>query len=127
MTDQLLGMPQDKAKATHRRLKTGCILEAALQVIGGRWKVVIIHHLLEGKLRFGELRRAMPQCTQRILTLQLRELERDEVVRRTVYAEVPPRVEYELTSFGRSLKPVLERLSEWGERYRKRLRGEPAL
>ena len=103
------------------------MLEAALQVIGGKWKVVIIHYLLERKHRYGELRRAVPNCTQRILTLQLRELERDELVKRTVYAEVPPRVEYELTAFGRSLKPVLERLGEWGERYRKRLPGEPTL
>jgi DNA-binding HxlR family transcriptional regulator len=85
-----------------------------LQVIGGRWKVVIIHYLLPGKLRFGELRRAMPSCTQRIMTLHLRELERDGLVKRTVYAEVPPRVEYELTAFGRSLEPVLKQLGEWG-------------
>lgn len=97
-----------------RQVKSGCTLEAALHVIGGRWKAVIIHFLLPGKQRYGELRRAMPSCTQRIMTLQLRELERDGLVKRTVYAEVPPRVEYELTAFGRSLGPVLKRLGDWG-------------
>ena len=127
MATQIGKAHRGKEEPIRSRLKSGCILEAALQVIGGRWKVVIIHYLLERKLRYGELRRAVPACTQRVLTLQLRELERDELVKRTVYAEVPPRVEYELTAFGRSLKPVLERLGEWGERYRKRLPGEPAL
>ena len=103
-----------KADSTRHQVKTGCVLEAALQVIGGKWKVVILHYLLPGKQRFGELRRAMPNCTQRIMTLQLRELERDGLVKRTVFAEVPPRVEYEVTAFGRSLEPVLKRLGEWG-------------
>lgn len=107
-----------KTKAAHREVKSGCTLEASLQLIGGRWKAVVIHHLLDGKRRFGELRRLLPRCTQRMLTLQLRELERDGLVKRTVYTEVPPRVEYELTDFGRSLRPVLESLYEWGERYR---------
>ena len=101
--------------ATHHQVKSGCTLEAALQVIGGRWKAVIIHFLLPGKQRFGELRRSLPNCTQRILTLQLRELERDGLVKRTAYAEVPPRVEYELTPFGQSLEPVLERMGKWGK------------
>ena len=101
--------------------RTGCAVEASLAVIGGRWKGVILHWLQDGTHRFGELRRRMPSCTPRMLTLNLRELEDDGLVRRTVYAEVPPRVEYDLTAFGRSLGPVLMGLKEWGERYKRRL------
>ncbi|MBL8606228.1 MAG: helix-turn-helix transcriptional regulator [Myxococcales bacterium] len=101
--------------------RSNCAVEAALGVIGGRWKGVVLFWLLEGKLRFGELRRKVPNCTERMLTLQLRELEEDGLVERTVYAEVPPRVEYELTPFGRSLEPVLRGLCEWGQRYKRRL------
>jgi DNA-binding HxlR family transcriptional regulator len=96
-------------------------VEAALGVIGGRWKGVVLFWLLDGKLRFGELRRKLPNCTERVLTLQLRELEEDGLVKRTVYAEVPPRVEYELTPFGRSLESVLRGLCDWGSRYKRRL------
>ena len=103
------------SEASRRQVKSDCAIEAALQVIGGRWKAAIIHYLLPGKLRFGELRRAMPNCTQRIMTLQLRELERDGLVTRTVYAEVPPRVDYELTPFGCSLEPVLKQLAKWAK------------
>ncbi len=102
--------------------KTGCAVEAALAVIGGRWKGVVLYWLLGGTLRFGELRRKLPNCTQRMLTLQLRELEEDGLVKRTVFAEVPPRVEYELTPFGRSLEPILLGLRDWGNRYTRRLR-----
>jgi len=83
---------------------------------------VVLHWLLGGRLRFGELRRKLPNCTERMLTLQLRELEEDGLVSRTVYAEVPPRVEYELTALGKSLEPILRAMREWGERYKKRLR-----
>ena len=101
--------------------KSGCAVESALGVIGGRWKGVVLYWLLREKKRFGELRRLLPNCSARMLTLQLRELEADGLVKRTVYAEVPPRVDYELTAFGRSLEPVLRGLREWGERYQKRL------
>jgi DNA-binding HxlR family transcriptional regulator len=101
--------------------KTNCAVEASLAVIGGRWKGVVLFWLLKGRHRFGELRRRLPNCSQRMLTLQLRELEEDGLVKRTVYAEVPPRVEYELTPFGRSLEPVLLGLRDWGVRYKKRL------
>ena len=87
--------------------KTGCDVEATLSVIGGRWKPVLVCHLLEGRKRFGELRRLTPNATERMITLQLRELEADGVVARHVFAEVPPRVEYELTEFGRSLDGIL--------------------
>lgn len=97
----------------------GCPVEASLDVIGGRWKGVILFYLLDGGefKRFNELRRLLPQITARVLTQQLRELERDEVVHRKVYAEVPPRTEYSLTEFGRSLEPVLRALRAWGLEY----------
>lgn len=95
----------------------GCSVEATLDVIGGRWKGVILFHLLDGTKRFNQLQRLLQGCTQRMLTLQLRELERDGVVQRKVYAEVPPRVEYSLTEFGRSLEPILVLMREWGDRY----------
>jgi DNA-binding HxlR family transcriptional regulator len=98
-----------------------CSVEATLGVIGGRWKAVVLYQLRSGTKRFGELRRLMPRVTQRMLTLQLRELEEDGLVRRTVFAEVPPRVEYELTAFGRSLEPILQAMCEWGMRYKRRL------
>lgn len=102
--------------------RSKCSVESALGVIGGRWKGVVLWHLLiGGTLRFGQLRRQVPSCTERMLTLQLRELEEDGLVKRTVYAEVPPRVEYELTAFGRSLEPVLRGLCEWGDRYKRRI------
>lgn len=95
----------------------GCPIEATLDVIGGRWKGAILFWLLDDKKRFGELRRLMPDVTQRMLTLQLRELENDAIVERTVYREVPPKVEYSLTEFGRSLKPVLLLMCDWGKQY----------
>jgi DNA-binding HxlR family transcriptional regulator len=101
--------------------KTGCSVESALAVIGGRWKGVVLYWLSKETLRFGQLRRLLPNCTQRMLTLQLRELEQDGLVKRTVFAEVPPRVEYELTPFGKSLEPILLGLRDWGERYKRRL------
>lgn len=98
--------------------RTGCAVEATLSVIGGVWKPVLLFHLLEGKLRFNALCRLTPSATARMITLQLRELEADGVIKRTVFPEVPPRVEYELTDLGRSLAPVLTSMRDWGERLR---------
>jgi DNA-binding HxlR family transcriptional regulator len=92
----------------------GCAVEAALDVIGDKWKGVVLFHLLEGTKRFNELRRLIPSITQRMLVLQLRALEKDGVVVRKIYPEVPPKVEYSLTSLGKSLKPILISLREWG-------------
>jgi DNA-binding HxlR family transcriptional regulator len=107
-------------KANHDQ-KTPCHVEATLGVIGGRWKAAVLFQLSLGTKRFGELRRLLPNVTQRMLTLQLRELEADGLVERTVYAEVPPRVEYTITPWGKSLEPVLMAMCEWGQRYRRRL------
>lgn len=92
-----------------------CVVDAALDVIGGKWKGMIVHQLLKGPLRFNALRREVGDITQRMLTKQLRELEDDGLVSRTVYAEVPPRVEYRLTSGGAALAPVIAALRAWGE------------
>lgn len=91
-----------------------CPVEACLDIIGGKWKGVILTRLLDQTLRFNELKRTIPRITQRMLTSQLRELERDKIITRKVFAEVPPRVEYSLSPRGRSLEPVLGALLEWG-------------
>lgn len=101
----------------HKRYdcSAGCPVEATLERIGGKWKGVILYHLLEGTHRFGELRRKLTSVTQRMLTKQLRELEESGLVSRTVYAEVPPRVEYRLTQLGETLRPVVLALKAWGD------------
>jgi DNA-binding HxlR family transcriptional regulator len=90
-----------------------CPAETTLDVIGGRWKVPILWHLFGRTLRFSELKRALPHITQKMLTQQLRELEQDGVVKRKVYPQVPPKVEYSLTERGASLKPVVEAMCRW--------------
>lgn len=95
----------------------GCAVEAALDIIGNKWKGVILFHLLDGTKRFNELRRLIPSVTQRMLTLQLRELERDQIITRKVYPEVPPKVEYTLTKHGETLKPILFALRAWGSQF----------
>jgi DNA-binding HxlR family transcriptional regulator len=93
----------------------GCPVESTLSFIDGKWKGVILHHLLEeGTLRFNELRRRIPSVTQRMLTKQLRELEEEGLITRTVYPVVPPRVDYDLTPLGQSLEPVITALRTWG-------------
>jgi len=106
-----------------------CAVEAFLSVLGGRWKGMILFHLLSGTKRFGELRRLLPHVTQRMLTAQLRELEKDGILSRKVYAQVPPRVEYTLTEFGARLEPIVELMGEWGDRYMTlyATKAEPAL
>jgi DNA-binding HxlR family transcriptional regulator len=94
---------------------TGCSVERALSLIDGKWKIIVLYKLLRGTLRFNELRRLIPAVTQRMLTHQLRELEADGLITRTVYAQVPPRVEYSLSPRGRSLEPVIMALKHWGD------------
>lgn len=104
-----------KAKAENPKKKVSCEVEITLQIIGGRWKVLIIRELLLlGVRRFGELQRALPGVTQKMLTQQLREMEQDGIVHREVYAEIPPKVEYSLTPLGESLQPILNAMHEWG-------------
>lgn len=94
-----------------------CPIEAALDVIGGKWKGVILHRLLERTYRFNELKRTIPRITQRMLTTQLRELERDGMISRKVFAEVPPRVEYSINKKAKALSGALQLLLDWGEKY----------
>lgn len=96
----------------------------ASNIIGGQWTLVICSWLLSGKMRFGELRKKLPNITERILTLQLRKLEEHKIISRTIYAEVPPRVEYELTAIGYALKPVIKALESWGEEHRALLKNQ---
>ena len=98
-----------------KQSSTGCSVERTLNLIDGKWKIVILYKLLRGTLRFNELRRLIPGVTQRMLTHQLRELESDDLLVRVVYAQVPPRVEYSLSTRGQSLEPVLLALKHWGD------------
>jgi DNA-binding HxlR family transcriptional regulator len=97
--------------------ETKCGVETTIAVVGGKWKPMILYALLDGPRRFGELDRLIPEVTQRMLTLQLRELEDDGIIHREVYKQVPPKVEYSLTPFGRSIEPILLMMQQWGERY----------
>lgn len=100
--------------------KQNCPVEATLELIGGKYKALILWHLSEGKLRFSDLRRVIT-ATPKMLTQQLRELEAQNLIHREVYPEIPPKVEYSLTDTGRSLVPILVAMREWGVRY---LRGK---
>jgi DNA-binding HxlR family transcriptional regulator len=94
-----------------------CSVEAAINEIGGKWKSLVLCALKDGKLRFNEINKKLPEITQRMLTKTLRELEKDKIVNRKVYAEVPPKVEYSLTNKGESVLPILDSLCEWGKKY----------
>ena len=98
-----------------RRAMEVCPVEVAVSAVGGTWKLTVIKHLLEGPRRFNELGRLVPLANTKTLTRQLRELEDDGLVLRTVYPEVPPRVEYSLTDLGRSLQPIVEAMNAWGK------------
>lgn len=103
-----------------------CSVAATVDVAGGKWKPLIVHYLLDGTKRFGELRQLIGTVTQRSLTLQLRELEADGIITRKVFAEVPPRVEYSLTEFGKTLAPVLKAMKKCGDAYIDRLEARPS-
>ncbi len=97
-----------------------CPVETTLMLISDKWKVLILRDLLPGTKRFGELRRSVGGVSQKVLTAQLRQMEDSGLLMRTVYPEVPPRVEYTLTELGYSLKPILDAMRNWGEEYRAR-------
>ena len=102
-------------------LLPACPVETTLTLISNRWRVLILRDLMKGPLRFGELKRSIGSITQKVLTSNLRSMEEQGLLTRTVFPEVPPRVEYELTELGYSLKPVLDSMSEWGADYKGRL------
>lgn len=97
--------------------ETGCPVDTTLKLIGGKYKSLILWHLISGTLRHGEIHKYMPRATPKMLTQQLRELERDNLVSREVFPVVPPRVEYSLTELGRSLQPILAAMYDWGAEY----------
>ncbi|MBK1897415.1 winged helix-turn-helix transcriptional regulator [Chryseobacterium paridis] len=99
-------------------LSDECSEVYASNIIGGQWSLAICSWLINGKLRFGELRKLLPNITERMLTLQLRRLEESKIITRTVFAEVPPRVEYELTEIGYKLKPIITELEQWGKEHK---------
>lgn len=97
-----------------------CPVETTLLLIGDKWKVLVLRELITGTKRFGELKKSIGSISQKVLTQQLRSMERDGLVNRKVYAQVPPKVEYSLTEDGFSLKPVLDSMVEWGKQYNAR-------
>lgn len=105
---------ESKTRFENYDCSEGCPVEAALEQISGKWKGLVLYHLIDETLRFNELMRKVGRVTQRSMTKQLRELESDGLVHRKVYAVVPPKVEYRLTEKGQKLKPVLEALHHWG-------------
>ncbi|MBM7618768.1 DNA-binding HxlR family transcriptional regulator [Bacillus tianshenii] len=107
-----------------QKKKYNISVEATLEVIGGKWKCVILCHLTHGKKRTSELKRLMPGITQKMLTQQLRELEEDGVINRIVYNQVPPKVEYELSEYGWSLQEILDSLCAWGAKHITKVYGD---
>ena len=101
------------------RALPACPVETTLTLISDKWKVLILRDLMSGARRFGELKRSLGAVSQKVLTAQLRQMEDSGLLTRTVYPEVPPRVEYRLTDLGRSLKPVLDAMQSWGEEYQR--------
>lgn len=102
-----------------------CPMNTAISIIGGKWKLPIIYSLRDGSLRFSQIQKILPQVTQKMLTQQLRELEKDGMVSRKVYAEIPPKVEYSLTLMTKKLEPILQSLCQWGKEYQK-IQNKPA-
>ncbi|HTG00128.1 MAG TPA: helix-turn-helix domain-containing protein [Nitrospirota bacterium] len=96
---------------------TNCPVETTIALLGSKWKLLILRELFKGTRRFGELSRGVPGISQKMLTQQLRQMEEDNLVSRKVYPEVPPRVEYSLTTVGESLKPILDAMHKWGTKY----------
>ena len=105
--------------------KDNCPVEATLELIGGKYKALILWHLSEGKLRFSELRKVIKSATPKMLTQQLRELESQKLIHREVFPVIPPKVEYSLTETGRSLMPILVAMRDWGANYLRTKNQEP--
>lgn len=103
-----------------KNLNSFCATTYAISVLGGRWKLVILYKLEKRTMRFGELKEHIPDISDRMLTLHLQEMEKDGLITRTAYAEVPPRVEYSLTESARSLAPIWKQLEEWGVQHQSR-------
>jgi DNA-binding HxlR family transcriptional regulator len=97
--------------------ETNCPVKATVDIIGGKWKPIILYYLKDGAKRFGELQRLIPHATKKMLTMQLRDLEKDGIVNRKVFEQVPPKVEYSLTRYGKSLAPILELMAKWGTKH----------
>jgi DNA-binding HxlR family transcriptional regulator len=114
---EVVKMPEEQTAGT-------LFVQATLKVLGGKWKILILWNLKDQTRRFNELKRLMPEITEKMLIQQLRELESDRIVNRTVYSGVPPKVEYSFTSYGRSLEPVLRCLCDWGESHSQMLQDE---
>lgn len=116
-------MAKIKETSTHfenkKTLQEECLEVYAANIIGGQWTLAICCYLIGGRLRFGELKKCLPAITERMLTLQLRKLEQNKIVTRTVFAEVPPRVEYELTPIGYQLHAIIKELESWGKEHKK--------
>ena len=106
-----------------RPILPACPVETTLTLISDKWKVLILRDLMTGTKRFGELKKSIGHVTQKVLTAQLRQMEASGLLTRTVYAEVPPRVEYTLTDLGYSLKPILDAMWAWGEGYQAKMKG----
>ena len=102
---------------TFKNIQYQCSMELTLDLIGGKWKSLILWHLGESTLRFSELKKTLPKITQKMLTQQLRELEASGLVNRFIYTQIPPKVEYSLTPAGKSLLPILDTLCQWGLTY----------
>ncbi len=103
---------------TAKKELPACPVETTLTLIGDKWKVLILRDLMPGTKRFGELKKSIGSVSQKVLTAQLRDMENNGLLTRTVYPEVPPRVEYSLTELGRSLKPILDAMWNWGEEFK---------
>ncbi len=95
-----------------------CAVEKALAVVGAKWTLIVLHHLMDAPKRFGELQRLVPGASPKMLTVRLRELEQLGLLTRTVHAEIPPRVDYQLTPQGRSLRPIIDSIEKWGRSLR---------
>lgn len=117
-----------KRRFRNYELQTGCGVEACLEVIGGKWKGLILYHLIQhGTLRFSQIQKLKPELSARILTAQLRELEADGVIVRKVYPVVPPKVEYTLSGEGQSLRDLIQAMKAWGDGFLVRSKEESAV